>query len=313
MQRDGRQTVAPVAEIHGRIDGPSGTLWESTQPVTQKCSASAPVAPKPGKPIKAKFSCKKILKDQSSWAIGTEGYKIDAERIDCTLSTREQRAQGSTAVIRTVWSKGGVVQPSRDRMGDANSEDDFQWYITLEKGSDWDVCAPELIIPVTLTNMKGELLFTAQEKYLQNCAAVPVAPPVGSVKPSADGAKWDSGALERIPQDARSTAQAFIDAVVDSDPPALSSMGSRGVKLGKKVLKGKDLYDPSSLGLKPQLGCEAGACKWGGWVSVAKGPSEFWVFSTNDSGYGSFAAAVFSKSGAEWRWTAVRTYETGEP
>ena len=48
-------------------------------------------------------------------------------------------------------------------------------------------------------------------------------------------------------------------------------------------------------------------------MTRVKSPKEFWIYARNDSGYGSFACAVFTKSGADWRWTAVKTFDTGEP
>lgn len=265
------------------------------------------------KQLKAKFVCKKVLKDQSAWEIGKEGYKIEAERINCTLSTRDKRAAGASALIHTTWSKDGKAQPGRDRLGEPNSEDGYEWYFTLEKGSDWDTCASTLTIPVTLTAGGEQVIFKSAETYKQDCAPIPVAPPVGSKAPTAPGAAWDEGALDAIPEAGRGNAQAFIDAAVDSDPPTRGGLASKGVKFGKKTLKSKDVYDLAPLGIKPQLGCEAGECQWGRWVTVNKGANEFWIYSRNESGYGAFSCAVFTRSGEEFRWTAVKTFDTGEP
>ena len=261
---------------------------------------------------KAKFVCKKVLKDDSAWELGKDGFKIDAVRIDCALSTRDPKAQGASALIHTTWAQDGAVQPGRDRLGEPNSEDGFEWYFTLEKGSDWQTCASTLTIPVTLTTGQG-VIFKSSQTYLQDCAPIPVAPPVGSAAPLAPGAAWEEGALEAVPEAGRANAQAFIDAAVDSDPPTLGRLASKGIKFGKKTLKSKDVYDLAPLGIIPLLGCEGGECGWGKWIAVNKGPNEFWIYSRNDSGYGKFSCAVFSRSGDEFRWTAVKSFDTGEP
>jgi hypothetical protein len=141
---------------------------------------------------------------------------------------------------------------------------------------------------------------------------------VGKKKPSPDdSAKWDPGSLAQLPADAKDVAQQFIDAVVDSDPPSLATMAGAGVKNGKKTVTGADIKRAGfekATGIKPLVcGGGSGPCTWGKWVVQAKGKSEFWLYANNDSGYGSFHCAVFSKKGDTWAWTAVKTYDTGEP
>jgi hypothetical protein len=151
-------------------------------------------------------------------------------------------------------------------------------------------------------------------------AGQPAPPPTGgsSKKPSpSDSAQWDESSLAQLPADAKGLAQQFIDAVVDSDPPGLAALAGAGIKKGKKTIKGADILRAGfskATGIKPLLcGDRSGPCAWGKWVVQAKGPSEFWIYSNNDSGYGTFRCAVFTKKGGTWAWTAVATYDTGEP
>ncbi len=312
-------------EIHARIEGDGGTLWQDVQKVTQTCSAGAaaptaatPAAPVKATKVKATFECKKILKDQSAWAIGNEGYRIDAVRLDCTVRSKDSRLVGGRAFIKTTWHKGTILQQGNERGGSPIAEGgDYEYMFTLEKGSDWDTCATDITVPVTVLDPNGQTVFQAEKLYRQNCQPIPVAPPVGSKKPPADsGAKWDETALKQIPADAQSLAQQFIDAAVDSDPPTLASLAQKGVKKGKKTLVGKDVYDlGAATGIKPSKECDEQQqnCKWGPWAAMSKSPTEFWIYSTNDSGYGKFACAVFTKGPSGWAWTGVRSYDTGEP
>lgn len=268
--------------------------------------------------VKATFDCKKIMKDDSGFAIGNEGYKIDAVRIDCSVKSKDARLAGGSATIKTTWHKGTILQNGSERHGSPiNEGGDYEWMFTLNKGTDWDTCATDITVPVTVRAPSGEVVFEAKKLYLQNCAPVPVAPPVGSVKPAPDSsAKWDGNSLTQIPAAARGLAQQFIDAAVDSDPPTLASLAAGGVKKGKKILKGKDVYDLSAAtGIKPATNCDESQqnCKWGAWVTLVKSPTEFWIYSNSDSGYGTFACAVFTISGDTWRWSGVRNYDTGEP
>ena len=54
-------------------------------------------------------------------------------------------------------------------------------------------------------------------------------------------------------------------------------------------------------------------CAWGAWETIVKGGGEFWLYNANQSGYGSFPAVVFKKSGKAWAWSAMKVYDTGEP
>jgi hypothetical protein len=266
--------------------------------------------------VKAKFACKKVLKDGSSWDIGKEGYKIEAERIDCSVQSKDSKLVGGMAVIKTAWTLGGVAHEGTERNGSPIAEGGhYEYDFTLDRGTEWETCASEITIPVKVTDTSGKVVFEAKEIFKQDCPNVPTSPPAkpAAAPAAAESSRWEAGALEQIPEAARGVAQTFVDAAVDSDPPSLGQLASKGVKKGKKTLKSADVYDlTASTGIGPFKGCDAAGapeCTWGLWAVVSKGASEFWIYSQSDSGYGTFACAVFTKKGEEWRWTAVRTYD----
>ena len=286
-------------------------------PVRPATTPAAAPAKGPARQVKATFACMKITADQKPWKIGTEGYKIDTARIDCTAKSKDSRLVGGTAIIQTTWHIGGAEKRGRERHGEPIAEGgDYEYIVTLDKDLDYEPCSEDLTIPLTVSDVNGQVVFSAQETYRQNCPKIPVAPPVGTVKPVGDSATWEAGALEKIPQAARVLAQQFIEAAVDVDPPTLATLAAGGVKKGNKVLRGKDVYDLGpATGIKATKACNDAQteCHWGDWSVIPKGASEFWLYSTNDSGYGSFACAVFTKAGGTWKWSAVKLYETGEP
>jgi len=294
------------------------------------CLLAVPSLAQAGK-LKAKFDCKQVLKDGSRFEIGG-GYRIAAVSIECKVTSLDHKLLEGTARIKTMWHKGTVLQEGKEHHGSPiGGEGDgpgFEYMFMLDKGVDWDECATDISIPVLVTDVNGQKIFEAKKLYLQSCPVIPVSPPVGSgsasasakpaakAKPALDKATWAETALADIPADARDVTQRFIDAVVDGDPPALGTLAGTGVKKGKKTLKGADVYDlEAATGIRPQKQCDEQQknCHWGPWTVIKKGPGEFWIYSDSDSGYGSFACAVFGKRANTWQWTAVKTYDTGEP
>jgi hypothetical protein len=265
--------------------------------------------------LKASFTCKKVLKDQSSWELGNEGYRIDAVRIDCVVESKSHALLEGSAVIKPLWHKDGALKQTRERHGEPIAEGPpFQYIFTLERGLDWDLCASDITFPVTVTSIDGAVIFEAKKSYRQDCAPIPVSPPVSAAKVAPEAPRIQKSELEQIPPEARELAKQFIDAVVDSDPPTLTMLAGAGVKKGKKMLKGNDAF--SANGLLPGRGCDDSGtnCKeWGPWSVVKKSAGEFCLYSQNDSGYGKFPCATFTKKGGEWKWTAMTFYDTGEP
>lgn len=233
----------------------------------------------------------------------------------------DHRIVEGTVKLKTMWHKGTLMQSDKEQHGSpVGGEGDgvYGYNFQLQKGVDWDECATDVSIPVIVTDDKGKTVFEAKKLYRQDCPVIPVSPPVGTKPkpPALDKATWGEGAVNDLPADARGLTQRFIDAAVDVDPPRLATFTSAGVKKGKRVLKGADVYDFEKVtGIRPQKQCDENQknCHWGPWQVIKKTATEFWIYSDSDSGYGTFACAVFSKRGASWVWTAVRTYDTGEP
>lgn len=313
-------------EIHARIDNASGMIWEDTQPVTQSCATAAPIAAaktpapaaaKKGATVKAKFECLRTLDNGKSVPITADGSKIEGKGIYCSVISKDARLLGGRAIIQTTWHQvGGAAKTGREHHGEPSAEgDEYIYQFALDKGDDWDTCAPDITVPLVITDADGAIVFQSQKSWAQSCAIATAKPAAATAKPAAasDSARWDEHALPDIPKDARGVMDQFINAAVDSDPPALASLAGRGVKKGKKLLVGPDLYDlAKATGIKPLLGCddENRNCKtWGVWQTHVKSPTEIWIYSNSDSGYGVFACAVFTKTGGEWKWTGVRTYD----
>jgi hypothetical protein len=278
---------------------------------------AAPVAA--ANKIKAKFVCKKVLKDGSSWVIGNEGYRIEAERIECSLDSPSHKLLEGSAVLQSSWHKDGSPKNGQ-RNGEpiAGDKPPFSYKFTLEKGAHWEPCATDTSFEVTVIDSGGQVVFTERKTFAQDCKTIPVAPPVAktAAKAKPEPSRWEDGAKEQIPADARDLAQQFVDAVVDSDPPTLGTLASAGVKKGNKTLKGADVYDiTAATGIAPSYDCDENQknCHWGKWLVINKKPTEFWIYTNNNSGYGKFACAVFTKKGSSWVWTAVKSYDTGEP
>lgn len=268
--------------------------------------------------VDAAMLCGVFKQTEVDYVVPTPDGRKLTQPIACAIQI-QKAPKGSLSA--SVWVKTGERESPRLSKPIAKGDD---FAVELSPTRDFSPCTNFEII-ARIVGPDG-VLWQDTKSVTQTCTPAATRPsvaakPIAAAKPATsppaanDGAQWAEGSLAQIPEAAQGLAKQFIDAVVDSDPPALGSLAGAGIKRGKKTLVAKDVYDLTPYGIKPQKGCDeqGNHCKYGPWQVITKGPTEFWIYSDNDSGYGAFGAAVFSLRKGAWAWTGLRTYDTGEP
>lgn len=287
------------------------------------------------KPLKAKLVCSQTMAAGGTFALDPKfPSRITGTSLTCELTSKDHRVvEGGSPSVKTLWHKtiGGVMKTftGDERKGSPiGGEGDgaygFAW--VLEKGKDWDECASDIAVPVTVRDLEGNAIFEQQLVLKQDCAPIPVAPSVSDPKrpPVEVGAKLPDKELEKLSPEARSLAKRLADAIVDEDLPGLLDMiPAGGLRLGKSKLTRDQVRARLSskgiagtFGIRPSVECEdyekGTGCKWGAWTSVEQ-KGELLLYSNNDSGYGTFSALAFKRTGGAWSWVGTASYDTGEP
>lgn len=209
---------------------------------------------------------------------------------------------------------------------------------TLAPGSDYPTCKDFVIVARLYQNKKP--VWEKKLPVAQRCAVAPSPPStVAKPKPPADkptpeadtDGTWADGELDRLPKDAQQTIAEWTETYIAQDHRFIESWPTAGVKIKGKLVTPNNLGKTLPLPPEPNndlvhaIGIVGSArcadpehntgCHWGRWhANVSpKSTTEIAVYCGNDSDYGSFVTAVFTKKGKKWIWTAVGTYDTGEP
>lgn len=205
---------------------------------------------------------------------------------------------------------------------------------TLAPGNDYPTCKDFVILARLYKNKKP--VWEKKLAVTQACAAA-APPPVAKAQPPAPTADedtdgtWADGELDRLPKDAREVLGEWVGTYAAQDHRFIESWPKSGVKFKGKLVTFNNMDktlplppEPNNdlihaIGIVPAARCQdpeqTTGCHWGRWRAFVnpKKKTEITVYSDNDSGYGTFATAVFTKRGKTWVWTAIGSYDTGEP
>jgi len=273
--------------------------------------------------IKAKILCGVVKDGKVATVVPTKDKRKLADPISCAVHLDQDSKAGETWNVHVFVEDGDPEShPAHDGPISRTGKVATDFETVLQPSSDanrqdfWP--CRQFQIRAMISNEAGPLWWN--DMMVDQTCPKPVVPP-----PNAASIHWTENARSSLPDDAaRDAALAWAAAYERNDDDWFhASFPKAGMSIpgsGKLTWKGMQ-----NAGAQPQdifKIVPGGACKdeeartdcaWGNWDTLKKGKSEFWLFNSSQSGYGSFPAAVFKKVGKTWTWTAMKTYDTGEP
>ncbi len=284
--------------------------------------SSAGAQPKPLKnQIKAQVLCGVVKDGKVATVVPTKDKRKLSDPIRCAVHLDQDSKSGESWTAKVFVEDGSPEShPSHDGELSRTGTDAKDFELTLEPATDtnrkdFTPCAA-FTIRAMIDNSAGPV-WMKDIKVEQDC---PPPPP-----PNAASLHWSESALKTLADgSARDAAIAWAAAYERNDddwfrghfPKAGLSIPGSG-KLSWKGMQNAGAQPQDIFKIEKGGECKDEEkrtdCAWGSWDTLKKGKSEFWLYNANQSGYGQFVAAVFKKSGKAWLWTAMKTYDTGEP
>ena len=249
--------------------------------------------------------------------------KLD-KPVSCAIHLDAVADPKKTLVAQMFASAPGAMKHN----GPIAPDKDFEQ--VLVPGDDFPACG-DFTITARVTNDDDKVLW---EKVIAvatpKCApAAPAAKPAASKPAPQDDTAWADGELAKLPADANVPLVSWVNMYVFLDNTFFDTYPTSGVRIGKTMVTRKTIRALSDKAggaylvtkIMPMFNCKDPAdamktpsnCEWGKWHAVVQSKTEIWVYNTDDAFYGPWQAAVFTKKGGTWVWTAVKAYDQGEP